>query len=90
LPLVYGDDGKRLAKRHGAHSLRALFDRGVKRERIAGWAAWSIGLVSERAPLSLEGLVAATSPDALRTAVSAGSRHSCVFGDGDLAWLCES
>ena len=88
LPLVYGDDGKRLAKRHGAHSLRALFERGVKRERIAGWAAWSMGLVPERAPLSLDALVAATSPDALRATISARNAQSCVFGDADLAWLC--
>jgi hypothetical protein len=70
--------------------LRALFARGVKRERIAGWAAWSIGLVPERAPLSLDALVAATSPDALRAAISTRNSHSCVFGDGDLGWLCES
>jgi hypothetical protein len=47
-----------------------------------------MGLVPERAPLSLDALVAATSPDALRATISARNRQSCVFGDADLAWLC--
>lgn len=89
LPLVYGEDGKRLAKRHGAHSLRALFDRGVTRERIAGWSAWSVGLVPTLEPMSLDALVRLASPAALRNALHADHAHRCIFSDADLAWLTD-
>ncbi len=89
LPLVYGEDGKRLAKRHGAHSLRALFDLGVTRERIAGWAAWSMGLLPTLEPTSLDALIAAASPAALRDALAARGAHRCVFSAADLAWLTD-
>ena len=87
LPLVYGADGKRLAKRHGSHSLAALRDAGVPAERLIGWCAWSLGLTAERAPLSAHALVALASPAALRTAALRTRQRPTVFGDDDLAWL---
>lgn len=42
LPLVLGEDGRRLAKRHGDTTLRAFRERGVAAEELCGWlAAWS-------------------------------------------------
>jgi glutamyl-tRNA synthetase len=44
VPLVVGADGLRLAKRHGDTSLRALRERGVSAERLAGHLAFLCGL----------------------------------------------
>ncbi|XXF79321.1 tRNA glutamyl-Q(34) synthetase GluQRS [Myxococcaceae bacterium GXIMD 01537] len=57
VPLVMGEDGKRLAKREGAFALAELRERGVARERVLGLlASWS-GL-GDGAPATLEELVA--------------------------------
>ncbi|MFM7260016.1 MAG: glutamate--tRNA ligase family protein [bacterium] len=91
LPLVYGEDGKRLAKRHGSHSLRELFSSGVRAERITGWCAWSMGLLDRCEPLSSRELIALTSPSRLRDAIRARSPHTAgaatIFTARDLAWL---
>ena len=91
LPLVYGDDGKRLAKRHGSHSLRELFASGVQAERITGWCAWSIGLIERCEPISREELIALTSPRRLRDAIRARNQQTrgatSTFTAADLAWL---
>ena len=87
LPLVYEADGKRLAKRRGSHSLAALRDAGVAPERVIGWCAWSLGLVSERAPLRADALVALCSPNALRAAAIRIRADHTVFTDADLNWL---
>ncbi|HEX2204524.1 MAG TPA: tRNA glutamyl-Q(34) synthetase GluQRS [Longimicrobium sp.] len=44
VPLVLGEDGERLAKRHGAVSLGELRARGVAPERVVGWLAATCGL----------------------------------------------
>jgi len=94
LPLVYGDDGKRLAKRHGSHSLRELFASGVSAERITGWCAWSIGLIERCEPISREELTALTSPSRLRDAIRARNLRAggatSTFTARDLAWLTGS
>jgi glutamyl-tRNA synthetase len=91
LPLVYGLDGKRLAKRHGAHSLAALRAAKVEPARVIGWCAWSLGLVTERTPLGAREFLAMTSPESLRAAALRTHAHPSVFDDaspdGDLAWL---
>jgi len=87
LPLVHGDDGKRLAKRSGAHSLAALRAEGVTSERVTGWCAWSLGLVAEPRPLRAEEFVALSSPAALREEALRTERAPTVFGARDLAWL---
>jgi glutamyl-tRNA synthetase len=91
LPLVYGEDGKRLAKRHGSHSLRELFAAGVSAERIAGWCAWSIGLLERREPISLPELATIATPERLRAAIAAGDARDqgprTIFIAEDLAWL---
>jgi glutamyl-tRNA synthetase len=44
VPLVLGEDGQRLAKRHGALALEALRAAGVDPRAAVGWAARSLGL----------------------------------------------
>lgn len=87
LPLVYGSDGKRLAKRHGSHSLAALRESGVAPERVIGWCAWSLGLIPERAPVSASDFTALASPHALRECTRSARAHPTVFRDADLAWM---
>lgn len=56
VPLVLGEDGKRLAKREGAFALAELRERGLPRERVLGLlAAWS-GL-GDGGPVTLDELV---------------------------------
>lgn len=44
VPLVYGPDGKRLAKRDGADSLAAMRDRGTSPAQVLGTLAHGLGL----------------------------------------------
>jgi len=57
LPLVVGEDGRRLAKRHGDTSLRFLREQGVSAEQLIGWLAWHSGLQEKPSPVSAEALV---------------------------------
>ncbi|MCK8497573.1 tRNA glutamyl-Q(34) synthetase GluQRS [Myxococcus fulvus] len=64
VPLVHGEDGKRLAKREGAFALAELRERGVAPERVLGLlAAWS-GL-GDGTPRTLDELLRAFSIEAL-------------------------
>jgi glutamyl-tRNA synthetase len=49
VPLVVGDDGERLAKRHGAVTLGALAERGVPPGEVTARLARSLGLAVEGA-----------------------------------------
>ncbi len=71
VPLVLGEDGKRLAKREGAFALAELRERGIAPERVLGLlAAWS-GL-GDGGPVTLQDLVRGFRPEALpRTPVVA-------------------
>lgn len=71
VPLVLGEDGKRLAKREGAFALAELRERGLPAERVLGLlAAWS-GL-GDGSPQTLSELVQRFRPEALpRTPVVA-------------------
>lgn len=57
LPLVIGEDGRRLAKRHGDTSLRRFREEGVAAARIIGWLAAVSGLRPDAAPLAPSDLV---------------------------------
>lgn len=57
VPLMLGDDGERLAKRHGAVSLGELRARGVSPERVVGWLAATCGLVGENEAVSARDLI---------------------------------
>jgi len=64
VPLVHGEDGKRLAKREGAFALAELRARGLAPERVLGLlAAWS-GL-GDGSPRTLDTLMRAFSLEAL-------------------------
>lgn len=51
VPLVVGEDGRRLAKRHGDTRLAALRAAGVAPERVVGLLAWWSGLAETDAPV---------------------------------------
>ena len=44
VPLVIGEDGRRLAKRHGDTRISLLREKNVPAERLVGLLAWSAGL----------------------------------------------
>jgi glutamyl-tRNA synthetase len=46
VPLLYGPDGARLAKRHGAVTLRELRGGGVPADAVVGWLAATAGLAA--------------------------------------------
>lgn len=57
VPLILGEDGKRLAKRHGSVTLRELRGRGVDSRRIVGCLAHWAGLIDRPEPLAPQELV---------------------------------
>lgn len=80
LPLVRGDDGRRLAKRHGDTKIDSYAQRGVARERIIGLLAFWAGMIEQRAPMSLGEFKDGFSLDIL-------PRDDLVFTPEDDAWL---
>jgi glutamyl-tRNA synthetase len=52
VPLVVGEDGRRLAKRHGDTRLSALRDAGVKPDALVGLLAWSCGWIAKPDPIT--------------------------------------
>lgn len=80
LPLVRGEDGKRLAKRHGDTRVDSYLELGVRPERIIGLlAAWS----------GVPGGPREMSAEEFRSAFDLASlpRYDVVFRPGDDAWL---
>jgi len=65
VPLLLGPDGERLAKRHGAVSLRELRERGAAPERVVGWLAASCGLAAPGEEAAPRDLVDRFSPERL-------------------------
>lgn len=57
VPLVVGEDGRRLAKRHGDTRLRALRDAGVRPESLVGLLAWSCGWLEQPGPVKARDLL---------------------------------
>jgi glutamyl-tRNA synthetase len=57
VPLVVGEDGRRLAKRHGDTRLSALRAAGVTPEALVGLLAWSCGWLDRPAPVTPRELV---------------------------------
>lgn len=81
VPLVLGEDGKRLAKREGAFALAELRERGLPAERVLGvLAAWS-GL-GDGSPMSLQELVRAFRPEALPRVPVVAREHTLVTALG--------
>jgi glutamyl-tRNA synthetase len=57
VPLVVDAEGRRLGKRHGSLTIRAVLADGTSPERLLGWLAWSAGLVATAAPTTARALV---------------------------------
>lgn len=58
VPLVIGEDGRRLAKRHGDTRISLLREKGVPAAKLIGLLAWSAGLRPTVEPLSPRELLA--------------------------------
>jgi glutamyl-tRNA synthetase len=58
VPLIIGEDGRRLAKRHGDTSLRTLREQGLEAQQLVGWLAWQSGLQNTPAPCTAQDLIA--------------------------------
>lgn len=58
VPLLIGQDGLRLAKRHGDTSLRHLREQGVGSPELLGYLAMLCGLRDSRAPCTAQQLLA--------------------------------
>jgi glutamyl-tRNA synthetase len=57
VPLVVGEDGRRLAKRHGDTRLATLREQCIKPEAFIGVLAWSCGWLDRPEPLSARELL---------------------------------
>jgi glutamyl-tRNA synthetase len=66
VPLLLGDDGERLAKRHGAVGLAELRAAGADPRAITGWLAHGAGLLARPEPCTPAALVDRFDPAALR------------------------
>jgi glutamyl-tRNA synthetase len=62
VPLVFGADGERLAKSHGATTLRELGSSGVSVAAVVSWIAVSLGLATRTEHVVLADLVARFDP----------------------------
>ncbi len=58
VPLVIGEDGRRLAKRHGDTRISLLRETQVPAAILVGWLAWSAGLRQTSEPLMPRDLLA--------------------------------
>lgn len=82
LPLIRGEDGRRLAKRHGDTRLVSYRDRGVDPQRIIGLLAEWSGL-GPRRPMTARQF-------ADRLDLSQMPRDDVVFRPDDDRWLTQS
>lgn len=57
VPLVVGEDGRRLAKRHGDTRISTLREQGVPAEKILGLLAWSCGWIPNMEPITAKELL---------------------------------
>jgi glutamyl-tRNA synthetase len=65
VPLLLGDDGERLAKRHGAVGLTELREAGVEARAVVGRLAFSAGLLDAPEPCTAVELLERFDPAAL-------------------------
>jgi glutamyl-tRNA synthetase len=78
-PLLLGDDGERLAKRHGAAGLEELRASGADPRALVGWLAHSAGLLERAQPCTPAELIGAFDPSLLE-------REPASVGPDDLRW----
>lgn len=65
VPLVLGPDGQRLAKRHGAVTLRDRASQGEGPGEVLAWMARSLGLAEPGEKPAIDGLLARFDPEKL-------------------------
>lgn len=80
LPLVRGEDGRRLAKRHGDTRIAMYREQGVAAERVIGMLAYWCGMITSRQPMS-----AAEFRDGFK--ISKLPHEGVTFTSEDHAWL---
>jgi glutamyl-tRNA synthetase len=80
VPLVIGQDGKRLAKRHGESRIAQFRAAGVSAERVVGWVAWRSGQIDQPREISAQEMLAFFNPDKL-------PRDRIVLNQTDLDFL---
>jgi glutamyl-tRNA synthetase len=80
LPLVRGDDGRRLAKRHGDTRLSQYREAGVPAARVRGLLAYWCGLHPRRVPFSVQDFLEAFDPARV-------PESSITYTEEDDAWL---
>jgi len=57
VPLLYGPDGSRLSKRHGAIGIAAMRSSGVRAEQVIGCLAYWSGLLDRPEPVKAQELI---------------------------------
>ncbi|MEQ9461696.1 MAG: tRNA glutamyl-Q(34) synthetase GluQRS [Phycisphaeraceae bacterium] len=82
VPLVVGEDGRRLAKRHGDTRVAFFRERGVSAERVIGLVAWWSGFLDEREVMSAEEFAGGFALDRL-------PRGAVTCTQEDVAWLLD-
>jgi glutamyl-tRNA synthetase len=82
VPLVRGEDGRRLAKRHGDTRVDSYRQRGVAAERVIGLLAWWSGVGNAPEPMSAEAFASAFRLDTM-------PREDITFREVDDRWLTE-
>lgn len=80
LPLVIGEDGRRLAKRHGDTRLDHYRAQDVPAERVIGLLAFWCGVSTQRRPMSASEFVSAFNIESM-------TRDAAVFTTEDDRWL---
>lgn len=80
VPLVRGEDGRRLAKRHGDTRLDAYREAGVPAERVIGLLASWCGIGGERRAMSAGGFLGAFDADRLPS-------RDVIYTEDDERWL---
>ncbi|MEM9915996.1 MAG: tRNA glutamyl-Q(34) synthetase GluQRS [Planctomycetota bacterium] len=83
VPLVLGEDGHRLAKRHGDTRTALYRELGVRPERIVGLLAWWSGLTDARTELGTEEFLSAFDWTKL-------PRTPITFTPADHQWLTQN
>jgi len=81
LPMIWGPDGKKLSKRHGATSVEAFADEGIVPEALLNYLAllgWSLD--GETTVIDADELVANFSLERV-------SKNPAIFDTAKLAWL---
>lgn len=80
LPLIRGQDGRRLAKRHGDTRIDHYRSLGTSQHRMLGLLAYWCGITASRTEISLNDFLEGFKLDTLPA-------HDCVFTHEDDQWL---